>query len=71
MSNTTLSVPDISCEHCERTITEALTPLEGVRQVKVDIPAKQVHVDYDETAVDVDRLKSVLEEEEYPVESAS
>lgn len=71
MAQTTLSVPDISCEHCERTITEALTPLDGVRTVKVDIPAKQVNVDYDESAVDVDRFKAVLQEEDYPVASAS
>ena len=71
MATTTLSVPDISCEHCERTITQALTPLEGVRDVKVDIPAKQVSVEYDESAVDVSRFKAVLQEEEYPVESAS
>jgi len=71
MSTTTLSVPDISCEHCERTITQALTPLEGVRDVKVDIPAKQVSVEYDESTVDVNRFKAVLQEEEYPVESAS
>jgi len=71
MAQTTLSVPDISCEHCERTITQALTPLDGVREVKVDIPAKQVRVDYDEATVDVERFKAVLQEEEYPVESAS
>lgn len=71
MAKTTLSVPDISCEHCERTITEALTPLDGVREVKVDIPGKQVNVDYDDTIVDVNRFKAVLQEEEYPVASAT
>ena len=71
MAQITLSIPDISCEHCERTITEALTPLDGVRTVKVDIPAKQVNVDYDESAVDVDKFKAVLQEEDYPVASAS
>lgn len=71
MARTTLSVPDISCEHCERTITEALTPLEGVRSVRVEIPEKRVHVDYDEASVNIDRFKAVLQEEEYPVESAT
>lgn len=71
MAKTTLSVPDISCEHCERTITEALTPLDGVRDVKVDIPSKQVKVEYDEGTVDVNKLKAVLQEEDYPVASAS
>jgi len=70
MARTTLSVPDISCEHCERTITEVLSPLDGVRSVRVDIPQKQVQVDYDESSVSVDRFKQVLQDEEYPVESA-
>ena len=71
MATITLDVPDISCEHCERTITEALGPLEGVRDVTVDIPTRRVRVDYDETTVDVDRFKAVLQEEDYPVASAS
>ena len=45
MSNVTLNVPDISCEHCERTITNTLQPVSGVRSVQVDIPARQVRVD--------------------------
>ena len=69
MTTTTLNVPDISCDHCERAITSALSPIEGVRNVSVDIPSKQVQVEYDETVVDLNRLKQVLEEEEYPVES--
>lgn len=69
MANATLGVPDISCEHCERTIIQALTPLEGVKSVRVDIPLKQVQVEYDESSVSVDRFKEVLDEEAYPVES--
>lgn len=71
MATTTLSVPDISCAHCERTIKETLTPVDGVKSVSVDIPAKSVKVDYDEKAVSVDKFKELLAEEEYPVESAS
>ena len=69
MSNVVLRVPDISCEHCERTITSALTPVEGVRSVHVDIPSKEVKVDYDEAKVDVERMKAILGEEDYPVQS--
>ena len=71
MANVVLNVPDISCEHCERAITNALTPVEGVRAVNVDIPGKQVKVDYDETTVDVNKMKEVLQEEDYPVESVA
>ena len=69
MAKTVLNVPDISCEHCQRTITNALSPVPGVRSVDVDIPAKQVAVEYDETTVDVNQLKEILEEEDYPVAS--
>jgi len=69
MSRVVLNVPDISCEHCERTITNALQPIEGVTSVSVDIPRKSVAVDYDDTRVGIDRLKDVLNEEDYPVES--
>jgi copper chaperone len=71
MATAVLTVPDISCEHCEHTITGALTPVKGVRTVNVDIPAKQVRVEYDDRVVDVDKMKDVLKEEDYPVESVS
>ena len=71
MATTVLNVPDISCEHCERAITNALSPVEGVRSVKVDIPAKQVHVDYDDSSLDVNRMKDILQEEDYPVASVA
>jgi copper chaperone len=71
MSNVTLKVPDISCEHCERTITNTLQPVNGVRSVRVDIPARQVRVDYDESQVSVEKMKELLQEEDYPVESVA
>ncbi len=69
MATTILSVPDISCEHCERTITGALQPVAGIKTVRVDIPARQVSVDYDPAAVDVEQMKAILAEEDYPVAS--
>jgi copper chaperone len=71
MATTVLNVPDISCEHCERTITNALTPVAGIQRVNVDITAKQVHVDYDAAKVTIEAIKDVLQEEEYPVASTS
>ena len=69
MATSVLNVPDISCGHCEKTITEALTPLSGVQAVAVDIPTKKVTVEYDPAVVQLDTLKDVLAEEDYPVES--
>jgi copper chaperone len=67
MAKVTLTVPAIECEHCEHAITEALTPMAGVRSVAVDIPLKLVSLDYDEAALSLDKVKEVLAEEEYPV----
>lgn len=69
MATAILTVPDISCGHCERAITGALSPLEGVRSVAVDVPGKRVRIEYDEARVGVERMKEVLKEEEYPVAS--
>jgi copper chaperone len=69
MATNVLNVPDISCGHCQATITNALTPLDGVQAVNVDIPTRKVAVEYDPTIVGVDRMKEALAEEDYPVES--
>ena len=69
MATSILSVPDISCGHCQAAITNALTPLEGVQAVNVDIPTKKVTVQFDPSVVSVDHFKNVLQEEDYPVES--
>ncbi|MBV9894261.1 MAG: heavy-metal-associated domain-containing protein [Chloroflexi bacterium] len=69
MPTTILNVPDISCEHCERTITNALAPVGGVQTVNVDIPARQVRVEFDAAQVSVDQMKDILQEEDYPVAS--
>jgi len=67
MATAVLTVPDISCEHCERAIKGALTPVEGVQRVSVDIPGKQVQVEFDQSRVSVDQMKEILQEEDYPV----
>lgn len=69
MATAILNVPDISCGHCEKAITNALRPLPGVERVMVEIPAKRVHVEYDERRMDVERMKQVLADADYPVAS--
>lgn len=67
----TFSVPDVHCEHCDRAITQALSALDGVESVKVDLEAKNVAVDYDDSAVPRERLVAAIEEEGYPVGRSS
>ena len=67
MESTTLIAPDISCEHCRRAIEGAVGKLEGVSQVKVDIPTKAVHVDYDPRQVTLAKIEEVLDDTGYAV----
>ena len=69
MQSVTLNVPDISCGHCERTILNALQGVDGVRAVRVDILHKQVALDYEPARLTLERVKEILAEEDYPVES--
>jgi copper chaperone len=39
-----LPVPDISCGHCVATISGAVSPLQGVAAVDVDLVTKTVNV---------------------------
>ncbi len=71
MTETTLTVPNISCEHCERSVVSALSPADGVQQVTVDIPTKTVKVVYDPARVKIEDLSAILAAEDYPVASVS
>ncbi len=67
MANATLNVPDISCSHCERTVTNALVGQPGVNSVSVNIPAKQVHLDYDQSIINLEQVSQILDDEGYAV----
>jgi len=38
------TVPDVSCQHCVRAITEELRKIAGVQAVEVDLASKTVRV---------------------------
>jgi copper chaperone CopZ len=67
MSQIILEVPDISCDHCVHTVTQALQGEPGVQGVQVDLPGKLVQLDYDEATLDLAHIRAVLDEEGYPV----
>ena len=67
MIETTLSVPDVSCAHCVKTINGALGEVTGVSEVNVSIPDKTVHLAYDPTKVSMDKIEEVLDEAGYTV----
>lgn len=71
MSKMLLDIPEISCEHCAQAINRALQPQKGVAHVQVDVQGQRVLLEFDEQLISLDRVKAILEEEEYPVEAAT
>jgi copper chaperone len=69
MTDLSLYAPDISCEHCQRTIERELATLPGVHAVSVDVPSREVNVSFDPALTSRDVIASKLNDEGYPVSS--
>lgn len=67
MKSITLNVEGMSCSHCVNAVTKAMTALEGVSGVNVDLEGKTVTVDYDTEQVSLESIKEAIEDEGYDV----
>ena len=65
MTKKTLNIPNISCGHCVKAVTDELLEMAGVSQVKGDPEAKSVEVTWDDPAT-LDAIKAKLKEINYP-----
>ncbi len=66
MTTTTLSVPDISCDHCKMSIEGAVTELAGIERVEVHIQEKTVDVSFGES-LGLETIIEAIEEQGYDV----
>jgi copper chaperone len=67
MTTMTISVPEIHCDHCKHSIEGALAPLPGVASARVDVAARTITVEIDETLTDRGRLVAAIEDQGYDV----
>lgn len=67
MTQKTLEVPAVHCDHCVSSIEGAVQELEGVDNVKVDLDAKTVSVSFDEHRCQLDRIIGAIQEQGYDV----
>lgn len=65
---TTLNVQGMTCNHCKMAVTNALSELEGVQNVEVQLQEGTVNVEYDEGKVDVEKMKEAIEDQGYDVQ---
>jgi copper chaperone len=67
MTTMTISVPEIHCNHCKHSIEGPLAALPGVASARVDVEARTVTVEVDETLTDRGRLVAAIEDQGYDV----
>jgi copper chaperone len=67
MQDIVLSIPDVSCEHCVKTVNVALGALPGVETVSTDIPTKSVHLRYDPGQLSMEQIETTLDDSGYTV----
>ncbi|MBW2004068.1 MAG: heavy-metal-associated domain-containing protein [Deltaproteobacteria bacterium] len=65
MEKITLSIPNISCDHCVMTIKRELGEIKGIEEVKGDANTKEITVQWDLPAT-LEKIKSYLKEINYP-----
>ncbi|MCL1874360.1 MAG: copper ion binding protein [Clostridiales bacterium] len=63
---TKLNVEGMSCPHCESAVKKAVSAINGVSWVAVNLAEKTVTVTHDET-VTADRMINEIEEQGYDV----
>jgi copper chaperone CopZ len=66
MAEQTISVPNISCGHCVKTIEREVSELPGVEWVGADAASRTVTVRWDEARTNWDAVEALLEEINYP-----
>ncbi|MDJ0925513.1 MAG: cation transporter [Acidimicrobiia bacterium] len=67
MTEVTLNVPDISCDHCKMSIESAVNELSGIESAVVDIAGRTVAIAYDEGTQTRQAIVTAIEEQGYEV----
>ena len=65
MDQKTVTIPNISCDHCAKMIDMEVRGLGGVNDVTVSVPEKRVTIVWEPPA-DWVKIEALLEEIEYP-----
>lgn len=64
---TTLKVPGMMCQHCEKSIKNALRDITGVKSTLIKLDEKTVTIEHTDD-VSIDLLKKALEDIGYEAE---
>ena len=62
MTQESLKVDGMTCQHCVQTITDALEKIAGTNKVAVDLDKKEVQVDYNEEETNLQEISDKIVE---------
>jgi len=62
-----IGVNGMTCGNCKKAVEDALTNLEGVKEVTVDLDEGNVTVNYDENVVTLGDIRTEIEDQGYDV----
>jgi copper chaperone len=62
MTQESLIVEGMTCQHCVQTITEALDGIAGTNKVAVDLDKKEVQVDYNKEETNLQEISDKIVE---------
>lgn len=65
----TIKVYDMTCGHCQRRVADAISSLEGVESVEVNLESESAMVSFDSEKVSLDDIKAAIRKAGYSTES--
>lgn len=71
LTTKTFSISGMTCVHCQNTIEKALKETKGIKSVKVSFSTSLATVVFDSNVIYFSRIKKIIENLDYGVESAS
>lgn len=63
----TFKINGMTCDHCKRAVEGALSSLNGVKEVSVNLKTNSADVTYNENQVTESQMKQAIEEQGYDV----
>lgn len=60
-------VEGMSCNHCVSSIKNAVSELDGIERVDVDLNSKRVTVEYSVELIDIQTIRETIEDQGYEV----
>ncbi|HJH32232.1 MAG TPA: copper chaperone [Methanosarcinaceae archaeon] len=60
MTQETIKIEGMTCEHCQMNVTKAISSVSGISSVEVNLKDGQATVDFDEGKTNTDAIKETV-----------